>query len=115
MTTSISLDQSKHLVQSFDELIRQAADLCQHIDDLKTEITSQIKKLENHFKRAERLCGSGIVPLFDMENLYQFIMDRLSKFNTLLDKLSEEKRRFELILRDYEITLRETINEVSHA
>ena len=27
MTTSISLDQSKHLVQSFDELTCQAADL----------------------------------------------------------------------------------------
>ncbi|MDQ8040097.1 MAG: hypothetical protein REH83_06795 [Rickettsiella sp.] len=78
----------------------------QHIDDLKIETTSQIKKLEMIFKRAERLCGSDIIPLFDMESLYQFITDRLSKFNTLFDKLSEEKRRFEVMLRDYEITLR---------
>ena len=114
MTTSISLDQSKHLVQSFNELAYQAADLCQHIDDLKTETTSQIKKLENHFKRAERLCGAGVVPLYDMENLYQFVIGRLPKFNSLLDNLSEEKRRFEFILRDYEITSREMIKEVSH-
>ena len=114
MTTSISLDQSKHLVQSFDELTYQAADLCQHIDDLKTETTSQIKKLENYFKQAEKFCGGGVIPLYDMENLYQFIMGRLSKFNTSLNNLSEEKRRFELILRDYEITLRGIIKEVSH-
>lgn len=77
MTTSISLDQSKHLVQSFDELTYQAADLCQHIDDLKTETTSQIKKLENYFKQAEKLRGGGVIPLYDMENLYQFIMGRV--------------------------------------
>ena len=114
MTTSISLDQSKHLMQSFDELTCQAADLCQHIDDLKTETTSQIKKLGNHFKLAEKLCGAGVVLLYDRDNLYQFVMGRLSKFNSLLDNLSEEKRRFEFILRDYEITLREMIKEVSH-
>jgi hypothetical protein len=115
MTTSISLDHSKHLVQSFDELSCQAHDLCKHIDDLKTETASQIKKLENHFKQAEKLCSVSVIPLYDMENLYQFVMGRLSKFNVSLGDLSEEKRRFELILREYEITLRGIIKEVSNA
>ena len=114
MTTFISLDHSKHLKQSFDELTHQANDLCQCIDDLKTETTCQLGKLEDHFKRVEQLCGSSVVPLYDKDNLYSFIFERLKRFNLPLDKLSKEKQRFKLILENYETTLKEVVAEVAH-
>lgn len=114
MTTSASLDHSTIVRQSFAELIFRTGVLCQHIDELKTETTSQIIKLENHFKRTEMLCGKGIVPLYDMENLFHFIMGRLKKFNTLLDSLVEERYRFEFTLKSYETTLKEIIEEIAN-
>lgn len=114
MTTSISLEHSTIVRQSFTELIFRTGVLCQYIDELKTETTSQIAKLEDHFKRTEMLCGKGIVPLYDMENLFHFIMQRLEKFNTLLDSLVAERYRFEFTLRSYETTLKKLIEEVAN-
>jgi hypothetical protein len=115
MATSIRLDQSKHLTQSFDELIGKAAELCQHIDNLRSEMATQIKKFESYFQHVEELCRQGIIPLYDMENLYRFIFQCLSKCSVLLDSVCKEKRRFKSILRDYEVTLGALVEEVTHA
>ena len=111
MNIPISLDYFSRLKESIDELSFQANVLCQHVDILNTKTTVQIRKLEEYFKQSEKLCGTGVIPLYDRDNLYLFIIERFKNFNLSLDNLSEEKRKFKLILQTHEATIKEVILE----